>query len=110
MASTDRPGKIRDSFQVWVWNRDASGDNILRKGLRALVRICLIVWREIERDRINLRAAALTYTVLLSLVPTLLAGNRGIWGCLHNTNEMIYNSATSIAGQPGDLDHKENPR
>ena len=38
---------------------------------RILVRICLITLREFQRNNLSLHASALTYVILLSLVPML---------------------------------------
>ncbi len=48
--------------------------------MRALIRIHLIVLQEFRRDSITLRASALTYTVVLSMVPTLALGTAVLKG------------------------------
>jgi membrane protein len=48
--------------------------------LQGWLRVFFIVFREMGRDRITLRASALTYTIVLSLVPTLALGTAVLKG------------------------------
>ncbi len=52
-------------------NAPVSGDFLLLKKLHSLIRIVFITGKEFSRNELNLRASALTYTILLSLVPML---------------------------------------
>ena len=69
-------------FTAWVWTppdpdeHRARGLNIVK----AFLRIHFIVIREIQHDRITLRASALTFTIILSLVPVLALGTAVLKG------------------------------
>lgn len=55
---------------LWADSRDRNR-TVLLGFLHMLVRIVLITFREFNRNNLTLRSAALTYTILLSLVPVL---------------------------------------
>lgn len=69
-----------DSLTKWVWQPTSPDELKWRQLLRAILRIHYIVVRESKRDRINLRASALTFTVVLSLVPMLALGTAVLKG------------------------------
>lgn len=64
----------------WVWQDSAVEEAPWQRGVRELLRVILIFVREFDRDRIPLRAAALTFTIMLSLVPTLALGTAVLKG------------------------------
>lgn len=69
-----KPRQLKTSwaqFIDWIWSFPSTGDPKLRGFLRCFLRVQLIFCREFGRDRIPLRASALTFTIILSLVPTL---------------------------------------
>ena len=55
----------------WLWPDNHEQLPDWQRGLRYLCRFLFIFFKEYKRDRINLRAAALTYSIVLSLVPML---------------------------------------
>lgn len=65
-------------FLAWASLRP--GDPWWEVALHAIVRIVLIVVQEFQRDAITRRASALTFTVVLSLVPTLALGTAVLKG------------------------------
>lgn len=67
-------------FSAWVWEEAPAADNRAVRFLRAVCRVSCIVAREFGRDRIPLRASALTFTVILSLVPILALGTAVLTG------------------------------
>jgi membrane protein len=67
-------------FSDWVWKSSVPDDQQYIKLLRGFCRIVFIVIRESEQDRITLRASALTFTVVLSLVPMLALGTAVLKG------------------------------
>ena len=71
---------IWQRFCDWVWQRPKQGDGLLQPLLRGILRIIFIVARESQDDRITLRASALTFTVVLSLVPMLALGTAVLKG------------------------------
>jgi len=86
--------------------------------LQALVRIALITWQEAELNRLNLRAGALTYALLLSMVPLLamstavvkgLGGGDQLRGIVYKYIDTLEATAPTIetgspltTGQPTD--------
>ncbi|MEW6221330.1 MAG: YihY/virulence factor BrkB family protein [Thermodesulfobacteriota bacterium] len=66
-----RLGRLWQDGLAWLWQPRRPRESELAFGLRALLRIGHITILESDRNRISLRASALTFTVLLALVPTL---------------------------------------
>jgi membrane protein len=64
----------------WIWRNSKSNDQLGTKILRCVCRIIFIVTREAQEDKITLRASALTFTVVLSLVPMLALGTAVLKG------------------------------
>lgn len=59
-------------FSLWLWaDRPLAEPSILYGPLHCLVRLALITITEFNRNSLSLRSGAMTYTVLLSLVPIL---------------------------------------
>lgn len=56
-------------FTLWASNKNNS--NIFSRFLKSASRVLLICIQEFRQNEISLRSAALTYTILLSLVPML---------------------------------------
>jgi membrane protein len=69
-----------DMFCNWVWEPIRPGGFPGSGLLRNVLRIIFIVIRESQDDRITLRASALTFTVVLSLVPMLALGTAVLKG------------------------------
>jgi membrane protein len=67
-------------FSNWVWRRHDHDAGFGVRLLRGVLRIIFIVSRESQDDRITLRASALTFTVVLSLVPMLALGTAVLKG------------------------------
>ncbi len=55
----------------WLWPDNFNELSGRQRRFRQTLRFLFILFAEFRRDRINLRAAALTYSVVLSLVPML---------------------------------------
>ena len=64
----------------WIWSTPEHDEQKWLKFLRVVIRIHLIVFQEFQRDVITLRASALTFTVVLSLVPMLALGTAVLKG------------------------------
>jgi len=58
-------------FENWLWPNNFHELSGGQRCFRQIFRFLFILFAEFRRDRINLRAAALTYSVVLSLVPML---------------------------------------
>ena len=69
-----------DQFCNWIWQSPKKSENSALKFLRWTLRIIFIVFRESQNDRVTLRASALTFTVVLSLVPMLALGTAVLKG------------------------------
>ncbi len=69
-----RLGKELWERQIWIHDRVPSLGPVLGRVLILVARTLYIVISGFRRERIKLRAAALTYTTLLSLVPALAVG------------------------------------
>jgi membrane protein len=59
------------TFRIWLWREPVAGEDAASRFLRAALRITIVYWHEFWRDDILLRASALTFTVILSIVPVL---------------------------------------
>lgn len=68
------------SLKEWIWSEPEPAEQKWQQVIRAVLRIHIILLREFQRDGITLRASALTYTVILSLVPTLALGTAVLKG------------------------------
>lgn len=83
----------------------------LPHAVQMLVRIVLIMFSELKKNDIALRSGALTYTVLLSLVPLLAMSTavvKGLGGG-DQLREVAYGYIDSIApGTPGVADKQKN--
>ena len=64
----------------WPWQNTPQDDSTLVGLLRVGLRVIFIFFREFQRDSIPLRASALTFTVVLSLVPILALGTAVLKG------------------------------
>ncbi|MFC1843604.1 YihY/virulence factor BrkB family protein [Thermodesulfobacteriota bacterium] len=69
-----------EQFCSWVWKIPQKGESIALSFIRGLLRIIFIVVRESQNDKVTLRASALTFTVVLSLVPMLALGTAVLKG------------------------------
>ncbi len=58
------------SLDRWVWEEkpDAS---LWERGIRNFLRMCYFFYHEVRRNALTLRASALTYIIILSMVPLL---------------------------------------
>jgi membrane protein len=69
-----------EHFCGWVWHIPQKDESFALGFLRGFLRIIFIVFRESQNDRVTLRASALTFTVVLSLVPMLALGTAVLKG------------------------------
>lgn len=72
--------KAAGNLKEWIWAEPGPEEQKWQRALRAASRIHIILFREFQRDGIPLRASALTFTVVLSLVPTLALGTAVLKG------------------------------
>jgi len=64
---------------AWIW-APAPEEGLIKSFLRALLRVVIIVFQEFLKDKIPLRASALTFIVFLSMVPMLALGTAVLKG------------------------------
>ena len=76
----DQIQKKWKSFKDWIWRYSSPNDQLGARIMRCACRIIFIVTRETQEDKITLRASALTFTVVLSLVPMLALGTAVLKG------------------------------
>ena len=104
MSLGEKIQRAWDQFCSWVWQVPGKADSFGVRFLRGALRILFIVFRESRNDRITLRASALTFTVVLSLVPMLALGTAVLKG-LGAGDQMREAAYTLIdqfdTGEPG---------
>lgn len=94
------PGKLTQ----WAENRPA-GLNLFQSALHTVARVFLIFLQEFKRNNLSLRSGALTYTILLSLVPMLAMSTavvKGLGGS-NQLREVVYSYIET-------LDHSQKPQ
>lgn len=75
--------------------------NILQRAARQLCRVILITVQEFKKNELSLRAAALTFTVMLSLVPLLAMSSavvKGLGGS-DQLKEVVYSYVETLEQQ-----------
>jgi len=82
MSLTNHARNSGRRFIAWVWSTPDPDEHRARglNVVKAFLRIHFIVIREIHHDRITLRGSALTFTIILSLVPILALGTAVLKG------------------------------
>ena len=76
-----RKDKVKEkvlSFHQWVWKEEDTGPVI--NALRDFFRMCYFFYHEVRRNALTLRASALTYITVLSLVPLIAVGTAVLKG------------------------------
>jgi len=68
------------NLKKWCWQESKPGDPYWEIALRAIVRIFFIVAREFSKNLITIRAGALTFTIIFSMVPALALGSAVLKG------------------------------
>jgi membrane protein len=106
------------AFSDWVWQKPKKDEIFGFRLLRQILRIIFIVVREARNDRITLRASALTFTIVLSLVPMLALGTAVLKGL--GAGDQMREAAYSFIQQfdtensnnplPQETDAAENPK
>lgn len=99
------PGRLKtywSELDEWVWSYPSGGESKLRQVMRGLLRVQLIFFREFDHDRIPLRASALTFTIVLSLVPTLALGTAVLKGL--GAGDQVRQAAYRLIEQLEDRD------
>ncbi len=61
----------KEPFLAWLWRKPCRDETTMTQKLRTTCRIIAIFIREFIQDAIPLRASALTFTIILSMVPML---------------------------------------
>ncbi len=76
---TQKKNSIASRLLHWA-NRKYAGNSFLLQKLHTLFRVILITLKEFGNNELNIRASALTYTIILSLVPMLAMSTAVIKG------------------------------
>ncbi len=71
MTTTPAPNVLEHSFLVEWADKQVQDPSYFSSALRYLVRLLLIIYNEFKINELSLRSSALTYAILLSLVPML---------------------------------------
>lgn len=93
-----------DRLFYWA-DSEMRSRNPFLKSLHTLVKVICIAEKEFRRNELNLRAAALTYTVMLSLIPVLAMSTAVVKG-LGGGDQLrivIYNYVNSLDSQKPSL-------
>ena len=99
---------------AWPWRGGGKRFPALVKIIKKICRVVLIVGREFRRDQVPLRAAALAFAVLLSLVPVLALGTavmKGLGGAGH-LRATVHALVDRLGGEPpaaGGQEGEERP-
>ncbi len=99
-------------FEEWLWPHNFNDLSPTARRFREICRFFYIFFTEFKRDRINLRAAALTYSVVLSLVPMLALGTavlKGI-GAGDQMQRAAYQLIENLNGEPRPLPDQKTTR
>lgn len=85
----------------WLWPEDPAKLHSWQRGFMHLCRFLFIFFKEYKRDRINLRAAALTYSVVLSMVPMLALSTAVLkgMGAGDQMRQAAYQLIDNLAGE-----------
>ncbi len=88
-------------FTDWLWPENSDRLPSWQRGLRHICRFLYIFFKEYRRDRINLRAAALTYSVVLSMVPMLALSTAVLkgMGAGDQMRQTAYQLIDNLAGE-----------
>jgi membrane protein len=86
----------------WLWPQDFHLLPAWQRGFRLILRFLFIFFTEFKRDRINLRATALTYSVVLSLVPMLALSTAVLkgMGAGDQMQQAAYRLIDNLSGSP----------
>ena len=99
-------------FEQWLWPNDFDRLSPAARNFREICRFLFIFFTEFKRDRINLRAAALTYSVVLSLVPMLALSTAVLkgMGAGDQMHQAAYQLIENLSGSPKTIaDQTSNP-
>ena len=94
-----------EKFMNWIWSLPVSEDKGAKNFLRAFLRVHIIVFQEFLSDKIPLRASALTFIVVLSMVPVLALGTSilkglGVGGEMRETAHSFISTLETTARMP----------
>ncbi len=94
----NRQAKRKFADEIWSEPRG----NWLRRQFFLFMRVCAIIVQEFKKDTVTLRASALTFTIVLSLVPMLALSTavlKGL-GAGDQLRETAYTLIAQVAAEP----------
>lgn len=115
-----RRKQFRGTFNQWLWTSPGEDPRLLSSIARAIVRVVVIAITECDKSRITLRASSLTFTVVLSIVPTLALGTAVLKGlgagdqmrsaAYKFINQIEKTSTVFSTSTPEDIDYGIRPQ
>lgn len=96
--------RVHRYFERDLWQRRGHGDGALAPLARAALQVGVIVVQGVERDQLLLRASALTYFSMLSLIPVLALaiGLVGAFGASEGLARAVVGRVAAGSPQAGD--------
>ncbi len=91
----------------WIWEPPPPQEGRTRAALKAVLRVLFIVYREFKKDAITLRASALTYAFILSLVPMLALGTAVLKGL--GAGDQMKQAAYQMIQKLEVMEESQNP-
>jgi membrane protein len=112
--TTPHPTKPSITSRILTWaDQSSAAPTGLKPALRTFVRVLLITAREFRKNELSLRASALTYTILLFLVPMLamstalvkgFGGNNQLRQVVNGYIDTLEHNSTTTPPAPSQID------
>ena len=104
-GTTTNKKRWLEKLMAWIWAIPTPEEGGARNLLRATLRVHIIVFQEFLTDKIPLRASALTFIVVLSMVPVLALGTSilkglGVGGEMRETAHSFIATLETTAKMP----------
>ncbi len=92
-----------DDFNAWLWQGDFRTLRFWQRAPVVMIRLLVVVTRQLVRGQLNLRAMSLVYTTLLSIVPLLAVSFSVLKGFgVHNQVEPLLLNFLAPLGPKGE--------
>ena len=92
-----------DDFNAWLWQGDLRTLRFWQRAPVVMIRLLVVVTRQLVRGQLNLRAMSLVYTTLLSIVPLLAVSFSVLKGFgVHNQVEPLLLNFLAPLGPKGE--------
>jgi len=107
MPVASRVKEKHQGLLQWIWEPPPPQEGRGRAALKAVLRVIFIVYREFKKDAITLRASALTYAFILSLVPMLALGTAVLKGL--GAGDQMKQAAYQMIQKLEVMEESQNP-